>query len=113
MGILIPWRSVAVIAIYAVHHDERFYPNPDEFDPERFTPEKEAALHKYAYLPFGGGPRVCIGNAFAMMEAKLILSSIVQNYRLSVAEGHQVEIEAQITIRPKYGMKMKLHPRTN
>jgi cytochrome P450 len=104
-------KSMVIISIYAAHRDKRFFPNPEKFDPERFTPENEAQLHKYAYLPFGGGPRVCIGNAFAMMEARLILASIVQRYRLSLLDGHNVEPDPQLTLRPKYGMKMRLHPR--
>jgi cytochrome P450 len=104
-------KSMVIISIYAAHRDERFFPNPETFDPERFIPENEAQLHKYAYLPFGGGSRVCIGNAFAMMEARLILASIVQRYRLSLLDGHNVEPDPQLTLRPKYGMKMRLHPR--
>ena len=94
------------INIYGVHRDTRFFPDPDRFDPERFSPENEKQMHKYAYLPFGGGPRVCIGNAFAMMEARLILATVAQRYRLKLAPGHQVVPERLFTLRPKYGMKM-------
>jgi cytochrome P450 len=68
-------------------------------------------LHKYAYLPFGGGPRICIGNNFAMMEAKIILASMAQNYRLHLKKGHRVEPEPLITLRPKHGMMMHLERR--
>ena len=81
------------------------------FDPERFTPENEKALPRYAYFPFGGGPRICIGNSFAMMEAKLILATIVQHHRLSLVPGHSVAAEPLITLRPKYGMKMVVQGR--
>jgi cytochrome P450 len=94
------------INIYGVHRDARFFPNPDHFDPERFSSENEYQMHRYAYLPFGGGPRVCIGNAFAMMEARLILATIAQEYYLALAPGHQVLPERLFTLRPKYGMKM-------
>jgi cytochrome P450 len=94
------------INIYGVHRDARFFPEPDRFDPERFSPENEKQMHKYAYLPFGGGPRVCIGNAFAMMEARLILATVAQQYRLRLAPGHQVVPERLFTLRPKNGMKM-------
>lgn len=104
-------KSMAIVSIYAAHRNEDYFPNPEQFDPERFTPENEAQLHKYAYLPFGGGPRICIGNAFAMMEARLILASIVQHYRLSLLAGHNVEPDPQLTLRPKHGMKMRLHRR--
>ncbi len=92
--------------IYGVHRDARFFPEPDRFDPERFSPANEKQIAKYAYLPFGGGPRVCIGNAFAMMEARLILATVAQQYRLSVAPGHQVVPDRMFTLRPKYGLKM-------
>jgi cytochrome P450 len=104
-------KSMVVISIYAAHRNEAYFPNAEVFDPERFTPENEAKLHKYAYLPFGGGPRICIGNAFAMMEAQLILASIVQRYCLSLLAGHPVELDPQLTLRPKHGMKMQLYQR--
>ncbi|MBC7869877.1 MAG: cytochrome P450, partial [Chitinophagaceae bacterium] len=75
------WVSV-VINIFGVHRDGRFFPEPEKFDPERFSPENEKNIHKYAYMPFGAGPRVCIGNAFAMMEAKLVLATIAPRFSL-------------------------------
>lgn len=104
-------RSTAIIPIWAMHRNPKFFPDPERFIPERFSPENESQLHKYAYLPFGGGPRVCIGNSFAMMEARLILASIVQRYRFSLVNGHKVEPEPLVTLRPRYGMKMQLHAR--
>lgn len=94
------------VNIYGVQRDARFFPDPDRFDPERFSPENEKQIPKYAYLPFGSGPRVCIGNAFAMMEARLILATVAQKYRLAVAPGHQVVPDRLFTLRPKYGLKM-------
>ena len=110
-GIPIKQYSPMFIPIYAVHRDERWYPEPEKFNPERWTAESEAKLPKYAYMPFGGGPRICIGNAFAMMEAVLILSSIVQKYRLRLVPNHPVVPEATVTLRPKYGMKMTIEKR--
>lgn len=110
-GYTIPARSTVVISSYVIHRDPRFFPDPERFDPERFAPHNEEQIHKYAYLPFGGGPRICIGNNFAMMEAKLILASIAQRYRLRLAPGHRVEPEPLVTMRPKYGMKMILEAR--
>ncbi|GAB5493323.1 MAG: cytochrome P450 [Phototrophicaceae bacterium] len=103
--------ATAIIPIWSVHHDERWYPNSDAFEPERWGDERAEAVPRYAYMPFGGGPRICIGNSFAMMEAQLILASIVQQYHLSHVEGHQVVPEPLVTLRPKHGMKMRLHKR--
>jgi cytochrome P450 len=103
--------STAIIPIWSLHHDERLYPEPFVFRPERWTETMESQLPRYAYLPFGGGPRVCIGNSFAMMEARLLLANIVQHFDLELIKGHPVEPDPLITLRPKYGMKMKLHKR--
>jgi len=103
--------NTAVIPIWAVHHDERWYNNPYEFEPERWSDGRTDDLPRYAYLPFGGGPRICIGNSFAMMEAQLILAGIVQQFKLTHVEGHKVVPEPLVTLRPKYGMKMKLEKR--
>jgi cytochrome P450 len=105
-GYTIKKGQVVYVNIYGVHRDSRFFPDPDRFDPERFSPENEKQIQKYAYLPFGGGPRVCIGNAFAMMEARLILATVAQKYRLKLAPGHQVAPSRLFTLRPKFGMKM-------
>lgn len=103
--------STAVIPIWGVHHDERWYDNPYDFEPERWSDGRTDDLPRYAYLPFGGGPRICIGNSFAMMEAQLILASIVQRFKLTHVQGHKVEPEPLVTLRPKYGMKMTLEKR--
>ncbi|MBC7869560.1 MAG: cytochrome P450, partial [Chitinophagaceae bacterium] len=99
------WVSV-VVNIFGVHRDERFFPEPEKFDPERFSPENEKNIQKYAYMPFGAGPRVCIGNAFAMMEAKLVLATIAPRFSLRLAPGQRVQPDRVFTLRPKYGMKM-------
>jgi len=75
-------QSIAIRALWE---------EPERFDPERFTPERAATRPAYAYFPFGGGPRVCIGNSFAMMEAQLILSTVAQRYQLHLIPGHPVE----------------------
>ncbi len=80
------------------------------FDPERFTPERSAGRPHYAYFPFGGGPRQCIGNNFAMMEAQLILATVAQRYRLRLVPGHPVEPQALVTLRPRYGLAMTVDP---
>ena len=103
--------ATAVIPIWAVHHDERWYPDAMSFEPERWSDERAEAVPRYAYLPFGGGPRICIGNSFAMMEAQLILVSILQQFKLTLLKGHRVIPEPLVTLRPKYGMKMQLEKR--
>ncbi|MBK8020254.1 MAG: cytochrome P450 [Chloroflexi bacterium] len=88
------------------HRDPRYWDSPEQFMPERFSPEREGQIEKYAYLPFGGGPRICVGNSFAMMEARLMLATIAQRYRLRLPPGHQVEVDPLITLRPKGGLPM-------
>jgi cytochrome P450 len=99
-------NNVVIINIWGVHHNPNLYPDPWAFKPERFTPEFEKSLPKSAYLPFGNGPRVCIGNAFAMMEAKIALAVLGQRFKLSLKPGHPVEPQDMFTLRPKYGMQM-------
>ena len=101
----IPARSVILMSPYVVHRDPRWYSNPGEFRPERWLQE-DAARPKFAYFPFGGGARVCIGERFAWMEGTLILAAIGQRWRLRLEAGHRVETQARITLRPKYGMRM-------
>jgi cytochrome P450 len=98
--------STITIATYVMHHDPKLFSDPERFDPERFSPENEANLHRYAYLPFGGGPRICIGNSFAMMEARLVLMTILQRFHLTLAPNQQVHAEQLFTLRPKGGLKM-------
>ncbi|MBP7999561.1 MAG: cytochrome P450 [Chloroflexi bacterium] len=107
----IPKGSNVTVAPYAQHRLARYFPDPERFDPERFTPEREKQLPKYAYLPFGAGPRVCIGNSFAMMEAQLILATIAQRYRLRLAPHQEVKQAMQITLSPENGLKMRLETR--
>jgi cytochrome P450 len=102
---------IVTVSPYTMHRDPRFWDAPLEFRPERFAPEAEAQRHKYAYFPFGGGPRVCIGNQFAMMELRLILATLAQHVTLELAPGHIVEPEPNISLRPRYGMKMVVHAR--
>lgn len=103
--------TIAVIATHVLHRDPRWWSEPDRFDPERFHPDNEANLTKYAYLPFGGGPRICIGNSFAEMEARLVLATIAQRYRLILQPGQEIIPEAQLTLRPRDGIRMRVEPR--
>jgi len=105
---LIPKDRLIFVAPYAVHRRPQFFPEPERFDPERFTPENEKKLPRYAYVPFGAGPRVCIGNSFAMMEAHLILVTIAQRFRLELDPDQEIELNPLITLSPKYGLKMRV-----
>ncbi|MFT7186171.1 MAG: cytochrome P450 [Pseudohongiellaceae bacterium] len=110
---LFPRDKVIFIAPYSNHTNPKYFPEPDKFDPERFSAENEKSIPKYAYIPFGAGSRVCIGQAFAMMEAKLILASIVQCFDITLAEGQALNPQAQITLSNKDGMKVNIKRREN
>jgi len=104
-----PPRSILVMSPYIMHRDERFYHEPERFDPDRWTPEFRAALPKFAYFPFGGGPRQCIGESFAWMELILVVATISQQCRLRLAPG--VVPQPLITLRAKHGMRMTVEKR--
>lgn len=110
-GYLIPKNKILFISPYASHHNPRLFPEPERFDPERFRPENEKKLPRNAYMPFGGGPRLCIGNAFAMMEAKLILASFAQRFSFSPSEQTRFEPLPQITLSNQGGMPLRITPR--
>jgi cytochrome P450 len=103
--------SFVMISPYVTHRDPRFFDDPAAFKPERFEPARVKDLPRDAYLPFGDGAHVCIGKAFAMMEAKIVLATVAQHFDLKLAAGHKVEPEPLITLRPRYGMKMDVHER--
>jgi len=111
LGHRIPAGADVLILPWLLHRKPQLWDDPDRFDPERFTPERVAARPRFAYLPFGAGPRICIGAAFAMTEAILILAAIAQRYRLHLKTGHPVEPQGLITLRPRYGLKMILEQR--
>ena len=103
--------TVVTIAPYVLHRHETLWSEPDAFRPERFLPENRGTIHRFAYLPFGAGPRVCIAASFAMQEAIIVLASIVRSVRLDLAEGHVVEPLHRITLRARYGLQMSLSRR--
>lgn len=107
-GYSIPANSIIVLSPYVTHRHPALWEHPEVFDPERFTPEHSAGRPHFAYFPFGGGPRMCIGNNFALMEMQLILATIAQRYKLRLVPGHPVEPEAFLSLRPRYGLPMKL-----
>jgi cytochrome P450 len=105
-GFTIPKRSVVTISPYVTHRHPSYWHDPEGFDPERFTPERIRSRPRFAYLPFSGGPRLCIGNEFALMEAQLVLAMTVQRYRLRLVPGTRVEAESRLTLRPRGGLPM-------
>jgi len=110
-GVIIPKDSIVVISPYVTHRQPWLWENPEGFDPERFTPERSASQPRFAYFPFGGGPHLCIGSNFALLEAQLVLAMIAQRWDLHLVPGHPVELEPLVTLRPRHGMRMILLPR--
>lgn len=108
---VIPAASIVLMSPWVMHHDPRFYPEPFKFDPERWKAELREARPKFAYFPFGGGPRVCIGEQFAWMEGVLLIATIAQQWKLRLDSAQRVETKPMITLRPKYGMRMLLQAR--
>ncbi len=104
-GCRIPAGSSVVIPINSIHHDERFWPDPESFEPERFLPGAPKH-HRSAYLPFGGGRRICIGQSFALTEMAMIAAEMSRGHVYDLVPGHPVEPEATLTLRPRNGLRM-------
>jgi cytochrome P450 len=98
-----------ILPQWVVHRDPGYFPNPEEFDPDRFLPERCKDWPRFAYFPFGGGPRVCVGNHFAMMEATLLLALFGQRFHFELEAGQRLEFRPSVTLRPKGdGVRAKL-----
>jgi cytochrome P450 len=110
-GYRIPAGANVVMSQWIMHRNPTYFPDPDKFDPDRWLPERSQKLPRFAYFPFGGGPRQCIGASFAMMEATILLASIAQRFRLHTVPEHPVVPIPSFTLRPKYGIKMTLESR--
>ena len=110
-GYRLPRGWLAFLMPYVLHRHPAYWPDPDRFDPDRFLPERSADRPKFAYLPFGAGPRQCIGNQFALLEAHLSVATLAQTYRLQLVQGHPVEPWPLITLRPRFGMPMTIERR--
>jgi len=110
-GVRVPARTVITLSQYLTHRHPAFWDDPERFDPERFTPERVAARPEYAYFPFGGGPRGCVGKLFAMLEGPLILATIAQRFRLVAVPGKPVEPHPILSLRPRHGVHVTLEPR--
>jgi cytochrome P450 len=109
-----PWRiergAIIYMSQWLMHRDERFFPEPLRFDPDRFLPEAMAKRPRFAYFPFGAGSRQCIGESFAWMEGTILLATLGQRWKLRLVEGQRIGVEPKITLRPKYGMRMRVEP---
>ena len=110
-GYRLPRGWLAFVVPYVLHRLKTYWNDPERFDPERFSPERSADRPKFVYLPFGAGPRQCIGNQFALIEAQLSVATLAQRYRLRLVPGHRVEPWPLITLRPRYGMPMFVEAR--
>jgi len=110
-GYVVPAGSNVIVSPWVMHRDVRFFPEPNVFDPDRWCAERDQPASKFAYFPFGGGPRSCIGNAFALMEAVVLLAVVAQRFRVSLVPGQVIEPLASITLRPKHGVRVQLRRR--
>ncbi|MCB0508401.1 MAG: cytochrome P450 [Chitinophagales bacterium] len=110
-GYEIPEETNVIMPIYVVHHDEQIWENPNHFLPERFSFEHYKDQHKYAYFPFGGGPRLCIGNNFAIQEMQIALIMILQKFRIEINDDFIPELDPLVTLRPKNAMFAKVYKR--
>jgi cytochrome P450 len=100
---------VVFIAPWLLHRDPRNFEDPQRFDPDRFLPEREARLPRFAYMPFGGGRRICIGNQFALMEGQIILSYIAAHVDMELVSREPIGLQPLLTLHPKNGVTVKIH----
>jgi cytochrome P450 len=105
-GRLIPRGSLVFVSPWVTHRHPDFWDNPEGFDPDRFTPERFASIPRYAYAPFGAGPRICIGGGFAMLETAILLGTLAQSIRFDLIPGREPELDPSITLRPRGGLPM-------
>jgi cytochrome P450 len=111
MGYRVGKGCNVLLSQWLAHHHPAFWDNPNRFEPERFLAERAVGRPRYAFFPFGGGPRMCIGNLFALTEAKVVLATVARKYRLRVLADHPIEPQPLVTLRPRYGVKVALEPR--
>ncbi|MFY9868333.1 MAG: cytochrome P450 [Candidatus Nitrosopolaris sp.] len=104
----IPAGSTVLMSQYLMHRDPRFFPEPERFNPDRWNSETRTNLPRFSYFPFGGGPRACIGEPFAWTEGILSIAIIARKWKMKLESGHPIGVKPLVTLRPKYGMRMKL-----
>jgi cytochrome P450 len=105
-------KTSVMISPWVLQRHRTLWEDPDYFDPERFAPGRRETIHRFAYIPFGAGPRGCIGQGFAMQEMMIVLAAIARRFRFELVPGHPVEALAHLTLRPRYGLKMRVVRRT-
>jgi cytochrome P450 len=110
-GYPISAKSIIILCQWVTHRHKDFWPEPETFNPANFLGDAAANRHRFAYFPFGGGPRICIGMQFALIEGPIILATILQKFRVELVPDQQVVPDATFTLRPKYGLKVILHRR--
>jgi cytochrome P450 len=111
-GHRLPAGTIVMINILAMHRRPDVFPDPERFDPERFEVEAEKKLPRGAFIPFGAGSRICIGNHFALMEGQLVLAAIARRFAFELSSAREVELDPLITLRPKHGIPMFVRERT-
>ena len=112
-GYSIPANSVVLLSQYVMQRDPRYFPEPDKFDPERWTPEAKAARPKFSYFPFSSGSRSCLGEPFAWTEGVLCLATLAQTHRFQLVPEHRIALQPQLTLRAKYGIRMRVERRSD
>jgi cytochrome P450 len=100
-----------MISSYVTHRHPGYWTLPEQFDPDRFLPERAPKANAYVYFPFGGGPRICVGAQFAMMEMQTIMATVVQRYDFDLPATHRLEFDPGLSLRPRRGMFMKIYRR--
>jgi cytochrome P450 len=105
-GVAIPAGTIVTVSPFVLHRHRLLWDNPDAFDPARFLNPRRERIDRYAYIPFGAGPRVCIGMGFALQEAMMVLASMLSAFRFDLVEGHEVVAQQRVTLRPRHGLKM-------
>jgi cytochrome P450 len=110
-GTPIPKGTYVTISAWVLHRHKLYWDNPDAFDPERFVPPRADKVERFAYLPFGAGPRVCLGKHLGLMEAVLLMAMIIRDWQPRLREGHPVEPLGRVTLRPRHGLPMRIRPR--
>lgn len=108
LGYRLDPETLIILSPYTIHRHPKFWEEPARFAPVRFSPDHETKRPRYAYIPFGGGPRLCIGNNFALIEARLILARITQHFRLLLPESTEIKVDALVTLRPHGGLPMRV-----
>ena len=108
--VAIPRGSTVIVFTYGAHHEPRSWQDPENFDPGRFTKANEKLHTPFTYLPFGGGPRGCIGGNYAMLQILMILSTVLGKYDMALAPGQEIEPRAMVILRPKHGIRMTFTP---